>query len=84
MEQVVQILGAVCVLAAYVLARAGRMDPESGRYLALNALGSGVLALVALQDRQWGFVLLEGVWSIVSCWGLAALARRRAAPAPTR
>ena len=82
--QLVQILGAVAVLAAYVLAQLGRLDPTSGRYLVLNAAGSGVLAIVALQDHQWGFVLLEGVWSLVSTWGLASLVLRRpqVAPAP--
>ncbi len=77
MEQVTQIVGATCVLVAYVLAQLRRMDPASARYLLLNAVGSGVLAVVALVDRQWGFVLVEGVWSLVSTWALAGVTLRR-------
>jgi hypothetical protein len=39
-----------------------------------------VLAVDAYIEQQWGFLLLEGVWTIVSAWGLAARARGSAQP----
>jgi hypothetical protein len=39
-------------------------------YLTLNLLGSIILAVLAVAASQWGFVLLESVWAIVSAWGL--------------
>lgn len=74
--QVVQVVGSVLVLAAFAASQAGRLDQKSLRYLVLNALGSGTLAVQAAVTRQWGFLLLEGVWALVSLAGLVGVARR--------
>ncbi len=70
MDQVIQILGALLILAAYAAVQFDRMETSSRAYLALNLLGSAILAVLAVSSSQWGFVLLEGVWAIVSAWGL--------------
>jgi hypothetical protein len=70
-DQVAQIVGALLVLAGFVGAQAGRLDPHSLWYLALNLVGAGVLSVVAAIDSDWGFLLLEGVWCLVSAWSLA-------------
>ncbi len=75
MDQVIQIVGALLILAAFTAVQVERMRPDSRLYLALNLLGSAILAVLALAASQWGFVLLEGVWAIVSAWGLAAALR---------
>ncbi|WP_018348942.1 CBU_0592 family membrane protein [Longispora albida] len=69
-SQLVQILGSLLVLAGFALAQYGVLSPRSRTYLVLNLAGSAVLAVLALLDRQWGFLLLEGVWAIVSAAGL--------------
>jgi hypothetical protein len=78
MGQVVQIAGALAILAAFALAQAGKLDQRSTPYLSLNLVGSAVLTVLAYHERQWGFFLLEGVWALVSAYGFVA--RRRAAP----
>lgn len=70
MDQVVQLVGAVLILAAFVLSQQGRLATDSTRYLALNAAGAAILAVVAAADRDIGFTLLEGTWTIVSTIGL--------------
>ncbi|GII66787.1 hypothetical protein Skr01_68720 [Sphaerisporangium krabiense] len=70
MDQIIQIAGAIAVLAAFVLAQFQVLRPRSVTYLALNLAGSAVLAVIALTGRDWGFVLLEGVWALVSGAGL--------------
>ena len=71
MGQAVQMVGAVLVLAAFVLSQQRRMATDSPGYLALNALGTGILAVVAAVNRDIGFTLLEGTWAVVSGIGLA-------------
>ena len=65
-EPLVQIAGAVAILSAFVAVQAGRMDPAAIPYLALNLVGSTVLAADAALGAEWGFLLLEGVWAVVS------------------
>jgi hypothetical protein len=75
MDQVIQVVGALLILTAFTAVQAERMRPDSRLYLALNLVGSAILAVLALIGSQWGFVLLEGVWGVVSAWSLAAALR---------
>lgn len=80
MDQVVQVVGALLILAAFVAAQFGVLGTSSRVYLVLNLVGSLTLAVLAWLDRQWGFLLLETVWAMVSLWGLTR-GRRRRSPA---
>jgi hypothetical protein len=80
-SQLVQLLASLVVLVAFVAGQRGVLRPTSRTYLGLNLAGSAVLAILALQGRQWGFLLLESVWAVVSAWGLARHAAARVWPA---
>jgi hypothetical protein len=69
--------GAVSILAAFTLGQLRLLDQHSLPYLILNLAGSAVLAVIAFVDERWGFLLLEGVWAIVSAVSLAGVLRRR-------
>jgi hypothetical protein len=68
--QLVQIVGALLILAAFAAAQFGWLGTRSRAYLVLNLAGSAILAVLAWSDDQWGFLLLEGVWALVSAWSL--------------
>ena len=75
MDQAVQLAGAVLILAAFLLAQQHRLETDSVTYLALNAVGAVLLAVVAVLDRDIGFTLLETTWAIVSTIGLVRCLR---------
>lgn len=76
-DQVIQVVGALMILAAFVALQFGRLRAESRTYLVLNLVGSVVLTILAWYERQWGFLLLEAVWAAVSAWGLFRVLRGR-------
>jgi hypothetical protein len=75
MDQIVQVVGALLILLAYAAAQFGALNQHSRVYLVLNLVGSAVLAVLAWNEEQWGFLLLEGVWALVSLWGLLQVQR---------
>jgi hypothetical protein len=69
-DQVVQIVGALLILAGFILSQRNLLDADSYLYLVLNLTGAAILVVLAFQAQRWGFVLLEGVWALVALAGL--------------
>jgi hypothetical protein len=78
----VQIVGALLILAAYAAAQFGYLDQTSRVYLVLNLVGSAILAVLAWYEEQLGFLLLESIWALVSAWSLAQVLRGQPPAAP--
>ena len=74
LTQIASFAGAMMILTAYAGHQMKWMRAPSLAYNLLNAIGSAILAYIALRPFQLGFVVLEGTWAVVS---LLALARSR-------
>lgn len=79
--QAVSVFGALLVLGGFTANQFGRTDASSLAYQLVNLVGSGVLTLVAVIEVQWGFILLEGTWALVSLWGAFSVLRGKGRPA---
>ncbi|HKP52275.1 MAG TPA: hypothetical protein VJ183_06450 [Chloroflexia bacterium] len=77
MVQVVSLLGSILILGAYIANQIRRIGPLDFSYVLLNLVGSAILAVVAVIEQQWGFLLLEGVWALVSLWSTVKLLMKK-------
>jgi hypothetical protein len=73
MALLIQALGSALILASFVGAQLGRLTTTSRFYLVMNTFGSAGLAVSAVVEAQWGFLVLESVWFVVSVHGLYRL-----------
>ena len=70
MLAVLQVVGALLILAPFVAQQFDRLAPDAPAYLWPNLIGSLILAVLAVIGSQWGFVLLEAVWAAVAARSL--------------
>ena len=82
MIQLVSLVGSVLILLAFSTVQLGRLDPRQLAAILLNLFGAAILAVVALLEEQWGFLLLEGVWTLVSAYALIQRVRGDAPGSP--
>lgn len=81
--QVLAISGALLILFAYVAHQLHKMSIDTITYQVLNLVGGSCLTVTACVTRQYGFILMEGSWAVVSAFGLIAVLRgRHATPLP--
>ncbi|MGH3492187.1 MAG: CBU_0592 family membrane protein [Sciscionella sp.] len=75
-----QFLGALGILVPFVAYQFGWTGPRSAGYLLGNLIGSVILTALAVEEAQWGFVILQAVWA---CFALRGLLRRDQAVTPS-
>ena len=71
MVQAVSVAGAILILLPFAASQFQKLPTDSLSYQLMNLIGSAALTAVAVIESQYGFILLEGTWALVSAAGLA-------------
>lgn len=74
--QIISLIGAILILVAFGAQQLQRLSAESYSYQGLNLIGGACLCVTAVAARQYGFILLEGTWTLMSAYGFWSVVRR--------
>ena len=72
-SEAVACAGMILILSAFVLETRGILQSKEFPYLALMALGSGLLAVRAYLIDEWAFLILEVAWFAAALLGVWSL-----------
>ena len=78
--QLFSIVGAALILVAFAAHQTNRMHSEGVAYQALNLVGGILLFITAISTRQYGFIILEGAWALLSAFALFKITRKVEGP----
>ena len=74
--------GTVLVVAAFFLLQAGRLHGTGLVYQLLNLLGAGGVLVSLAGKFNLSVFVLEGIWMLISVYGIARTLRSRRRPSP--
>jgi hypothetical protein len=63
-------LGVFLILLAYFLNVIGKITTSKLSFILLNLIGAIMACLASILLNYWPFILLEGVWALVSLYAL--------------
>lgn len=70
LNDIIGIIGTTMMLLAFILNIIDKVDDDDLSYILLNFFGGGIACYASFMIPYYPFVVLEGVWTIVSAWGI--------------
>lgn len=68
--QIVSLIGAMLCLIPFAAVQLDKLKSDDLSYILMNFFGGTTLAIVAVIQVEYGFILMEGVWATVSFYAL--------------
>jgi hypothetical protein len=65
--------GVGILLLAYFLTLINKTNNNSFLFLGMNILGAGIACYASIRLAYWPFILLEGIWTLVSLFALVKI-----------
>jgi hypothetical protein len=69
-------LGVFQILLGYVLNVTGKASNKSLIFIMLNLTGATMACMASVLLNYWPFIILEGVWALVSSYSLISYFKR--------
>lgn len=69
-NDIIGIIGVGLILVAYFLNIFSLIPKEGKLFFLMNILGAGLACYASVLIHYWPFVILEGVWTVISVIGL--------------
>lgn len=69
LDQAISLGGAAFILYGYFQLQRGRMSREQRSFNIINLVGSVMLTYAALRTLNYGVIMLEGAWALLSIPG---------------
>ena len=66
LSQITSIIGAILILVAYFLLQSNLTHGKSRTFLSMNSVGGILLTYSAFATGNYGFIMLEGSWALIS------------------
>lgn len=76
MGQIASLIGATLILVAYFCSQRGWMKDKAVNYLSFNFVGGALLAYTAILSGNWGFIILEASWTLISLVSLVKVTNK--------
>ncbi len=69
-SDVIGSIGVILMLCAFTLNMIDKLDDDDILYILLNLFGGFLSCIASVMINYAPFMILEGVWTLVSAWGV--------------